>query len=62
MNRKDVLLRLNELFDTYCEGCFVNRTFRKECGKSYAQSFCIQTCTVGKKIQQYGQLLVKQKV
>ncbi|WP_185968186.1 zinc-finger domain-containing protein, partial [Geobacillus sp. LEMMJ02] len=28
MNRKDVLLRINELFDTYCEECFVKRALR----------------------------------
>ncbi|RWU14483.1 zinc-finger domain-containing protein [Anoxybacillus flavithermus] len=62
MNRKDVLLRINELLDTYCEECFVKRALRKEYGKLYAQSFCIQTCTIGEKMKQYGQLLVKQKM
>ncbi|EMT44954.1 MULTISPECIES: zinc-finger domain-containing protein [Anoxybacillus] len=62
MKRKDVLFQLNELLDTYCEGCFVKSTLRKERGKSYAQSFCIQTCTIGWKIQQCGKLLVKQNV
>ena len=62
MKRKDVLFQLNELLDTYCEGCFVKKALRKERGKLQAQSFCIQTCTIGGKIQQCGRLLVKQNV
>ncbi|OQP16050.1 zinc-finger domain-containing protein, partial [Geobacillus zalihae] len=33
-------------------------TFRKEYGKTYAQSFCIQQCTVGEQMRQYGEMLL----
>ncbi|GMB09695.1 uncharacterized protein DUF2602 [Thermolongibacillus altinsuensis] len=59
MNRKEILDHLNEIIDTYCEGCFLKSALRKEYSKTYAQSFCIHQCTVGKKIQEYGKMLNK---
>ncbi|WP_110112301.1 zinc-finger domain-containing protein [Bacillus sp. CGMCC 1.16541] len=59
MNRKQVLEEVTELLDYYCEECFVKQTFKKEHGKNYAQSFCIKNCTIGEKIKQYGDLLLK---
>lgn len=56
--RKEILDKLNELHQTYCEGCFLKSTFRKEYGKTYAQSFCINQCTVGEKMRQYGAMLL----
>jgi hypothetical protein len=55
--RKEILAKLNEIHDLYCEGCFLKATFRKEFGKTYAQSFCINQCTVGEMIKQYGEKL-----
>ncbi|MGG3922437.1 zinc-finger domain-containing protein, partial [Geobacillus thermodenitrificans] len=46
------------LEETYCDGCFLKSTFRKEYGKTYAQSFCIQQCTVGEQMRQYGEMLL----
>jgi hypothetical protein len=55
--RKEILAKLSEIHDRYCEGCFLKATFRKEFGKTYAQSFCINQCTVGEMIKQYGMKL-----
>ncbi|KYD31453.1 zinc-finger domain-containing protein [Geobacillus sp. NFOSA3] len=56
--RKEILDKLNELQQMYCDGCFLKSTFRKEYGKTYAQSFCINQCTVGEKMRQYGAMLM----
>ncbi|MBA2876411.1 zinc-finger domain-containing protein [Thermaerobacillus caldiproteolyticus] len=57
--RKEILAKLNELHHMYCEGCFLKSTFRKEMGKTYAQSFCINHCTVGEMMKQYGEMLLE---
>ncbi|MGE7216758.1 zinc-finger domain-containing protein [Priestia koreensis] len=59
VNRKQLLQEVTELLDYYCEDCFVKKTFNKEKGKNYAQSFCINQCTIGEKIKEYGEMLVK---
>ncbi|ASS99819.1 MULTISPECIES: zinc-finger domain-containing protein [Geobacillus] len=56
--RKEILDQIAWLEETYCDGCFLKSTFRKEYGKTYAQSFCIQQCTVGEQMQQYGEMLL----
>ncbi|MET3696048.1 uncharacterized protein DUF2602 [Bacillus oleivorans] len=57
MNRKTLLKELNDVVTTYCEGCFVHQTLKKENGKRYAHRFCISKCTVGEKLQEYGKKL-----
>ncbi|GAA0348166.1 zinc-finger domain-containing protein [Bacillus carboniphilus] len=57
MNRKVIFEELEEIMTTYCEGCFVYKTLRKEKGKTFAHRFCISKCTVGEKIQKYGKKL-----
>ncbi|KAF0995532.1 zinc-finger domain-containing protein [Geobacillus thermoleovorans] len=56
--RKEILDQIAWLEETYCDGCFLKSTFRKEYGKTYAQSFCIQQCTVGEQMRQYGEMLL----
>ncbi|ANB56343.1 hypothetical protein GFC29_559 [Anoxybacillus sp. B7M1] len=56
--RKEILAKLNDLHSTYCDGCFIKNTLRKEEGKRSAQSFCITCCTVGEQIKQYGEMLL----
>ncbi|ABO66582.1 MULTISPECIES: zinc-finger domain-containing protein [Geobacillus] len=56
--RKEILEQIAWLEETYCDGCFLKSTFRKEYGKTYAQSFCIQQCTVGEQMRQYGEMLL----
>lgn len=57
MDRKQVLMEVSDILDTYCNDCFVKSHFRKEYGKNYAQSFCIHQCTVGEKLKEYGKKL-----
>ncbi|MDF0727909.1 zinc-finger domain-containing protein [Cytobacillus sp. S13-E01] len=57
MNKKLIRLEVGEILDTYCQDCFLKSYFRKEYGKKYAQSFCINKCTVGQKLKNYGQKL-----
>lgn len=57
MKRKELILEVGEMLDTYCQDCFVREHFRKENGKRYAQNFCIKTCTVGQKLKEYGKKL-----
>ncbi|PJW14741.1 MULTISPECIES: zinc-finger domain-containing protein [unclassified Geobacillus] len=56
--RKEILDQIAWLEETYCDGCFLKSAFRKEYGKTYAQSFCIQQCTVGEQMRQYGEMLL----
>ncbi|MEB3749697.1 zinc-finger domain-containing protein [Geobacillus sp. FSL W8-0032] len=56
--RKEILEQIAQLEEMYCDGCFLKSTFRKEYGKTYAQSFCIQRCTVGEQMRQYGEMLL----
>ncbi|MCL6796535.1 zinc-finger domain-containing protein [Bacillus altitudinis] len=59
MDKKTAVKELTDLQDTYCSDCLIKKHFRKEFGKTYAHSFCIQQCTVGEKIKQYGNELLK---
>jgi hypothetical protein len=59
LERKQLLEEVTQMLDYYCQDCFIKRTFNKEQGKNYAQSFCINQCTIGEKIQEYGRLLLK---
>lgn len=58
LNRKEILEELTHLSDYYCEGCLIKKTLNKEKGKKHAQTFCIKQCTVGEKLQKYGELLI----
>lgn len=60
MDRKQVIQKVNSILDTYCTGCFLIHHHRKQYGKKYAQSFCIQKCTVGEQLQKYGRKLVEE--
>ncbi len=57
LERKLIIEQISEILDTYCQDCFVKSNFRKEYGKTYAQSFCIHTCTVGNLLKKYGENL-----
>ncbi|MEK4397989.1 zinc-finger domain-containing protein [Bacillus sp. FSL K6-2860] len=59
MDKKTAVQELTDLQDTYCSDCLIKKHFRKEFGKKYAHSFFIQQCTVGEKIKEYGQTLLK---
>ncbi|WP_102346493.1 zinc-finger domain-containing protein [Bacillus sp. Marseille-P3661] len=57
MDKKQLIRSVGELLDTYCNGCFLIHHHRKEFGKKYAQSFCINKCTVGESLQKIGKKL-----
>ncbi|WP_442853668.1 zinc-finger domain-containing protein [Bacillus sp. CHD6a] len=61
MNRKKILLEVGEILDTYCTECLVKQTLRKDYGKTHAQAFCINECTVGAEIKKLGDQLVERK-
>jgi predicted DNA-binding protein YlxM (UPF0122 family) len=61
LEQKKALLEANQILDTYCQQCFLNAHFKKEYSKNYAQSFCINQCTVGQKLKQYGKKLSRKK-
>ncbi|WP_335869643.1 zinc-finger domain-containing protein [Bacillus sp. 2205SS5-2] len=54
MKRKTAIIEADNLMDTYCEGCWLKREFRKEKGKTEAHRFCIGQCTIGAQLQELG--------
>ncbi|GKV55388.1 MULTISPECIES: zinc-finger domain-containing protein [unclassified Sporosarcina] len=54
MNKLTVMTEINEMLDTYCEGCFIKKQLAKDCGKTGAHQFCIQTCTIGEQLRFLG--------
>ena len=59
MNKFSIINEIDEMLNTYCEGCFVKRQIRKEQGKTAAHRFCISDCTVGSQLQFLGNELNK---
>lgn len=56
-DRAAIFEKVTELMDEYCVNCFLKAHFRKEYGKTYAHSFCINKCTVGQQIKELGKNL-----
>ncbi|WP_339250067.1 zinc-finger domain-containing protein [Sporosarcina sp. FSL W8-0480] len=54
MDKLTIMNEINEVLDTYCEGCFVKRQQVKDIGKTSAHQFCIRTCTIGEQLQFLG--------
>ena len=59
IDKVTVMKDIDELTDTYCEGCLVRQQLRQERGKQGAHLFCIEHCSVGKQLQFLGQELMK---
>jgi hypothetical protein len=57
MEKKQAVEEIDQLLDTYCTDCLLKKHFRKEYGKNYAHSFCIEQCTVGQMIKDFGKKL-----
>ena len=55
MDKKQLITEVNDLLETYCEGCFLREHNRKTNSKYYAHSFCIRQCTVGETLKKYGE-------
>ncbi|GKW44679.1 MULTISPECIES: zinc-finger domain-containing protein [unclassified Planococcus (in: firmicutes)] len=59
MNKLSIINEIDEMMETYCEGCFVRKQIRKEQGKTAAHRFCISHCSVGTQLQFLGNELNK---
>ncbi|MGX9133911.1 zinc-finger domain-containing protein [Rummeliibacillus sp. JY-2-4R] len=59
MEQSTIVKEIDELLETYCEGCLVKTQMRRERGKAGAHKFCINSCTVGEQLQFLGQELLK---
>ncbi|MCU9613649.1 zinc-finger domain-containing protein [Caldibacillus lycopersici] len=56
-NRKELMENIENLLDTYCNGCFLFQHNKNENGRRYAHQFCIKKCTVGDQLKKIGQKL-----
>lgn len=54
MDKLTVMNEINEVLDTYCEGCFGKRQLVSDIGKTGAHHFCIRTCTIGEQLRFLG--------
>lgn len=61
MNKIDVMKDIDELTDTYCVDCPIQKVLRASVGKSKAHRFCIESCSIGEKLQFLGNELIKLK-
>lgn len=59
MDRKKVIHKVNHILDTFCQDCFLKEFLRDTYGKNHSQRFCIQDCSVGEKLQAYGDQLLR---
>jgi hypothetical protein len=59
VKKQEILANLNKVQAYYCQDCFLHRELKREKGRRYAHRFCITQCTVGEKIKEYGDLLLK---
>lgn len=57
VKNNEIINQIDQLVDTYCDGCFVKTQLRKEKGKTIAHDFCIHSCTVGEEIKLIGEKL-----
>jgi len=61
LNKLTVINEIDDLLETYCDGCFIKRELKINGGKTLAHRFCINSCTVGDQLQFLGQELNKVK-
>lgn len=54
MDKLTVMQEIDDVLDTYCEGCFIKRQQSKEFGKTGAHQFCISICTIGDQLKFLG--------
>jgi hypothetical protein len=57
ISRRELFSHVETLMIQYCEGCFLHQHLKKEGGRRMAHRFCISQCTVGEKLQEYGEKL-----
>lgn len=54
MDKTIVMSDINQILDSYCEGCFLKKQLAKDNGKTNAHKFCISGCTVGEQLRFLG--------
>ena len=59
MIKMTVIREIDEMLETYCDGCFIKRELKSNSGKTMAHRFCINRCTVGEQLQFLGGELLK---
>jgi hypothetical protein len=59
MEKMSVMNEIDEILDTYCDGCFLKQQFSKDNGKTSAHKFCISNCTVGEQLKLLGEKMNK---
>ncbi|MFD2445781.1 zinc-finger domain-containing protein [Bacillus sp. CGMCC 1.16607] len=59
MNKQEILASLDTIQNHYCQDCFLHKHLKDDKGRRYAHRFCITQCTVGQKIKEYGEKLIK---
>lgn len=60
MKRKKIYEELEEIL-SYCDGCFLQKHFRKQNGRTFAHQFCLSQCTVGEKLKLLGERFTEVK-
>ncbi|MFD1928186.1 zinc-finger domain-containing protein [Sporosarcina siberiensis] len=59
MDKALVMNEIDEILDTYCDGCFLKKHLSKDRGKTAAHNFCITHCTVGEHLKFLGEEMNK---
>ena len=54
MNRCELLTEMDYYNDYFCASCPIKRALVDEGSKTKAHRFCIETCSIGLKLQQIG--------
>lgn len=57
MDKKQVIKEVHDMVQVYCEECFLYKYLRETNSRNVAQQFCIKECSVGEKLQEYGDRL-----
>lgn len=59
IEKETIIEEIDLMMETYCTNCLVKEALSTERGKKGAHRFCIESCTIGEKIQWVGQELLK---
>jgi hypothetical protein len=59
LKKQEILANLDSIQTYYCQNCFLHKHLKQEKGRRHAHRFCITECTVGEKIKEFGEMLIK---
>ncbi len=57
MNKKQIRTEVHNTVQLYCEDCMLYQHFCQIHSRAYAHNFCVNECSVGEKLQKYGEKL-----